>query len=263
MKKLWTSSVFLLVLASCNNNSSSETDKKGNSDTSKQKTETTMSSADNILSDQEKADGWQLLFDGQTTKGWHKYGSALAGTAWKVADGILYLDTLSKKEQASSGGDIVTNDEYENFDLKLDWKISPAGNSGIMFRVHEDTTRFHATYESGPEMQIVDNDGHPDGKIIKHQAGDLYDLIACSKKTVKPVGEWNQAEIKSVNGKLDLYLNGENVVSTAIGDDNWKKLVAGSKFKAWPGFATYPKGRICLQDHGDKVSFRNIKVKRL
>src|SRR5262249_11348223 len=109
----------------------------------------------------------------------------------------------------------------------------------------------------------VDNVGHSDGRIIKHKAGDLYDLISCSKEVVKPAGEWNAAEIKILNGKLDLYLNGENVVTTTLWDDNWKKMVAGSKFKEWPGFGTFKKGKIDLQDHGATVWFRNIRVKRL
>jgi hypothetical protein len=112
-------------------------------------------------------------------------------------------------------------------------------------------------------MQVLDNAGHDDGKIIKHHAGDLYDLISCSQETVKPVGEWNQVEIISNNGKLDFILNGTNVVSTTMWDDNWKKLVAGSKFKDMPDFGTYKKGRIALQDHGNMVSYRNIMIKKL
>jgi len=150
----------------------------------------------------------------------------------------VYVDTTVKGE----GADLVTDEEYENFDLKLEWKIAKNGNSGIIFFVHEDTAKYKATYETGPEMQVLDNDGHPDGKIVKHRAGDLYDLISCRKETVKPVGEWNAAEIKVVNGKLDLYLNGENVVSTTMWDDNWKTMVAGSKFKSMPGFGTFKKG---------------------
>jgi hypothetical protein len=112
-------------------------------------------------------------------------------------------------------------------------------------------------------MQVLDNDGHPDGKIIKHRAGDLYDLISCSKETVKSVGEWNDVEIKSLNGKLDFYLNGENVVSTSLWDDNWNKMIAGSKFKQWKGFGSFKKGKICLQDHDCGVWFRNIKIRKL
>src|SRR5215470_4115166 len=193
---------------------------------------------------------WISLFDGKTTRGWHKYGGGPVGSAWKVADSVLYLDASEKEgEKIKGGGDIVTNEQFENFDLKLEWKISKGGNSGIMFCVHEDTTKYKAPYETGPEMQVLDNDGHPDGKIKKHRAGNLYDLISCSKETVKPVGEWNQVEIKLLNSKLDFFLNGENVVSTMMWDANWNKLVAGSKFKTMPGFATFKKGHIILQDH--------------
>lgn len=202
--------------------------------------------------------GWISLFDGKSTAGWHKYGGGQAGAEWKIADSTLYTDTTAK-----GGADLVTDEEFENFDLKLEWKISKGGNSGIIFYVHEDSAKYKHTYETGPEMQVLDNDGHADGKIIKHHAGDLYDMISCSKETVKPVGEWNQAEIKSLNGKLDFYLNGENVVSTTMWDDNWKNMVANSKFKDMTGFGIYKKGHIALQDHGNAVWFRNIQVKKL
>lgn len=207
---------------------------------------------------------WTTLFDGSSTTGWHRYGGGPVGAAWKVKDSALYLDTTVKKDwQVAEGGDIVTDEEYENFDLKLDWKIAPGGNSGIIFYVHEDSAKYQYTWQTGPEMQVVDNDGHPDGKIIKHQAADLYDLVACSKKTVKPVGEWNTAAIRSLNGQLDFFLNGEKVVSTTMWDDNWKQLIAGSKFKDMPGFGTYKKGRIALQDHGNMVWYRNIRIRKL
>jgi len=202
--------------------------------------------------------GWTTLFDGSSTNGWHSYGKTSANTRWKIADGAITIDTASKES-----GDLVTNDEYENFDFQVEWKIAPKGNSGIIFLVKEDTVKYHATYVTGPEMQVLDNNGHEDAKIPKHRAGDLYDLIACSTETVKPAGEWNQAEIKINNGKLDFFLNGTNVVSTTLWDDNWKKLVAGSKFKAMPDFGTFKSGHIALQDHGNMVSYRNIRIKKL
>lgn len=211
------------ALLSC---SSSSNEKKQNENAEKPKMDSTL----NTLTDEQKADGWQLLFDGKTTAGWHKYGGAKVGSAWKVEDGMLFLDTTVKAGwQVKDGGDIVSDSGFENFDLKVEWKIAKDGNSGIMFYVHEDTTKYKYPWETGPEMQVLDNNGHPDAKIPKHRAGDLYDLISCSKETVKPYGEWNQAEVKCVNGKLDLFLNGENVVSTVLWDDAWKKLVAGDR----------------------------------
>ena len=210
----------------------------------------------------EKNDGWQLLFDGKTTRGWHSYGKSTAGSAWKVENGTLHLDAASKKGGAQ-GGDLVTDEEFDNFDLKLEWKISKNGNSGVMIYVKEDAAKYNEPYFTGPEMQVLDNAGHPDGKIFKHHAGDLYDLVASPKDVTKPVGEWNSAEVIANNGKLDLYLNGDHSVSTTMWDDNWRKMIAGSKFKEWHDFGTFKKGRIDLQDHGDDVWFRNIKIKRL
>ncbi len=203
-------------------------------------------------------DGWVSLFDGKTTAGWHTYGQPKAGARWKVMHGAISIDTSVK-----NGGDLVTNKTYTNFDLKLEWKISKNGNSGILFYIQEDTVKYKETYKSGPEMQVLDNDGHPDGKITKHRAGDLYDLIKSSSEPVKPVGEWNQAEIIANKGKLELKLNGVTVVSTTMWDDNWKQLVAGSKFKSMPNWATFTSGKIALQDHGNAVWYRNIMIKKL
>ena len=219
--------------------------------------------APNTLSKKEVKQGWQLLFDGHSTKGWHSYGKKVAGKVWNVEDGALHMNGAVKKSNPAEGGDLVTDAEYDNFHLALDWKISKNGNSGVMVYVKEDAKKYGEAYFTGPEMQVVDNEGHPDGKIFKHQAGDLYDLIPSSKKAAKAVGEWNHAEIIANNGKLDLYLNGEHTVSTQMWDDNWRKMVAGSKFKAWPDFGLFKKGRIDLQDHGDDVWYRNIKIKTL
>jgi hypothetical protein len=201
--------------------------------------------------------GFTPLFDGTSTKGWHKFNANGIGAGWKVADGTLYLDPAAK-----DGGDIVTDEVFENFHLKLEWKISAGGNSGIMFYVQEDA-KYDYTFRTGPEMQVLDNDGHADAKIIKHRAGDLYDLISCSKETVKAVGEWNLAEIIVNKGKLELRLNGETVVSTIYGDDAWRNMIAGSKFKTMPDFGKATSGKIALQDHGNTVWYRNIRIKKL
>ena len=258
MKFFLVCSIVLLSIIACNDNDASGEATDSTTITAKDGLEM------NVLTDQQKTEGWQLLFDGESTKGWHKYGGKPVGSAWKVADGALYLDTTIKENwQIKDGGDIVSDSAFENFHLKLEWKIAKDGNSGIMFYVHEDTVKYKWPWETAPEMQVLDNSGHPDSKIIKHRAGDLYDLISCSKETAKPAGEWNLAEVKCLNGKLDLFLNGENVVSTTLWDDNWKKLVAGSKFVKMPDFGTYKKGKIGLQDHGNAVWFRNIMIKKL
>ena len=213
-----------------------------------------------LLTDEEQKEGWKLLFDGTSIAGWHNYGGGAVGSQWKIDNGALKFAGTEKMDTIPQ--DIVTDEEYENFHLKLEWKVDTGANSGIMFYVVEDTAH-KRPYWTGPEMQVLDNERHPDSKIVKHRAGDLYDLISCSKETVRPALEWNQAEIKAVNGKLDFWLNGENVVSTQMWDDNWNKMIAASKFAQWPGFGTYKKGRICLQDHGDNVWFRNIKIRKL
>ena len=208
-------------------------------------------------------EGWISLFDGQTLNGWSKYGGGEVGKAWKVENGELFLDATNKAGwQTGDGGDIVTNEEFENFHLKYDWKIAQNGNSGVMFFVH-DSPEFQNPWNTGPEMQVLDNEGHPDAKIISHRAGDLYDLIVSNEETVKPFGEWNQAEIIANNGKLDLILNGKTTVSTTMWTPEWEALIAKSKFKDMPGFGKYKKGKIALQDHGDLVSFRNITIKKL
>ncbi len=227
-----------------------------------------MNTSPNMLSRQEIKEGWQLLFDGQTTNGWHGYGKKTVPKAWKAEKGTLHLEAASKRNYTTDeGGDIITDKEFENFDLKLEWQISKKGNSGIIFYVKEDyinnTLKYEKSYHTGPEMQVLDNAGHKDGKIHKHKAGDLYDLIPSTKNAVKPVGEWNQVQIISNKGKLDFYLNNEHIVSSTMWDDNWRKMIAASKFHQWPDFGTFKKGRIDLQDHGDDVWYRNIKIKKL
>jgi uncharacterized protein YaiE (UPF0345 family) len=250
----------LVIVVSACNNSTKKNDKNSERDTAKPKSETTI----NVLTDEQKADGWQLLFDGQSTAGWHKYGGAPVGSSWKVIDGALHLDVTDKESwQAKGGGDIVSEKEYKNFHLKLEWKIDTCGNSGIMFYVHEDSSKYKFPWETGPEMQVLDNSCHPDAKIIKHRAGDLYDIITSSPETVKPALEWNQAEIKCVNGALEFYLNGTKVLNTVLWDNAWKEALKSTKWKDYKDFGTYNTGRIALQDHGNNVWYRNIMIKEL
>jgi hypothetical protein len=215
------------------------------------------------LETEASSEGWIPLFDGQSFTGWSKYGGGEVGKAWKIENGEIYLDATNKDGwQTGDGGDIVTNEEFENFHFKYEWKIAPNGNSGVIFLVHE-SPEYQYPWQTGPEMQVLDNNGHPDAKIISHRAGDLYDLIVSSEETVKPAGEWNQAEIVINQGKLDLFLNGVNVVSTQLFTPEWEALIAKSKFKDMPGFGKYKKGKIALQDHGDVVHYRNLRIKKL
>jgi hypothetical protein len=259
MKKLLYA-FWILGIISCNNAADKSSNASADSSSAAGKTDTASSSAAPSSSTE-----WVSLFDGKTTNGWHTYGRTTVGSAWQVDSGAIHLTAPKKMKefQNSEGGDIVTNDSYENFDLKLEWKISPKGNSGIIFLVNEDSSKYKYTWNTGPEMQVLDNNGHPDGKIKKHRAGDLYDLISSSSEPVKSVGEWNQAEIKIDHGKLDLFMNGTNVVSTTLWDDNWNKMIAHSKFKDMPGFAKSHSGKIALQDHGNEVWYRNIQIKKL
>jgi hypothetical protein len=203
--------------------------------------------------------GFKAIFDGQTTSGWHTYGKTTVGTAWKVEDGVLHFDPTAAKN--GQGGDLVTNLEYTNFHLKLEWKVAPNANSGIIFYVKEDIKKYKNTYETGLEMQVLDNDGHPDGKIEKHRAGNLYDLIKGTSEPVKPVGEWNAVDLVCKNGKLTFVLNGVTIIETKLWDEQFKALLAGSKFASWADFATFKTGKIALQDHGDNVWYRNIMIK--
>jgi hypothetical protein len=250
-KKLGVGLLVALSLIACNTNNAQQ--------------KTVKETAPNTLTPQEKKEGWQLLFDGKSYKGWHKYGGAKVGDAWVINDNSIHLDAGAKRNewQIAEGGDIVTDQAFGDFHLQYDWKVDKGGNSGVIFYIHEDTTKYRWGWQTGPEMQVLDNERHSDAKIHKHRAGDLYDLIASSSEPVKPALEWNHAEIKSEKGKLNFYLNGVNVVSTQLWDDAWKALIAGSKFKDMPGFGTYREGKISLQDHGDKVWYRNIKIKKL
>lgn len=195
------------------------------------------------------------LFDGKTTNGWHSYLKTGPG-AWRVVDGALQLDP-----KAPDQGDLVTDKEYENYELSLEWKIAEGGNSGIIFGVHEDPS-FNATYLTGIEMQILDDAKAEDNKLATHRAGALYDMRA-ALHPAKPAGEWNKVKIRKLNGHLTFWLNGEKVIETQIGSPEWQEMLNKSKFKTWKGFAAYPKGHIALQDHGAVVSFRDIKIKEI
>lgn len=228
----------------------------------KKESNTNEAFAPNTLSDAEKLAGWKLLFDGKTTAGWHSFNQKTAAKKWVVEDGALTLNP-NAPGAVEANGDLVTDEVYSNYELCLDWKIAACGNSGVIYNVVEDP-KYTWAWQTGPEMQIIDNPCHPDGKIVKHRAGDLYDLIASSKETVKPAGQWNEARLVNRNGKVEHWLNGTKVVEVDMTGDAWKKLIAGSKFKEMPDFGKTTSGRIMLQDHGgDRVWFRNMKIRQL
>jgi len=221
-----------------------------------------MAQAPNTLTKKEKKEGWKLLFDGKTTEGWHTYLKDSVGSKWQVKDGTLTFDPSQPKE---GGGDIVTNDEYENYELALEWKISKGGNSGIIFDIQEDP-KFGATYLTGPEMQVLDNINAEDNKKENHLAGCLYDMSGdASVSKPKPVGEWNQVRILQDKGKLTFWLNGTKTFEGQIGSEEWNHMVANSKFsnKAFSDFAKVAKGKIALQEHPGSSQWRNIKIRPL
>jgi len=219
----------------------------------------------NTLTATEKSTGWKLLFDGASTNGWHNFNKTTIGTSWIVENGALALDARKNTEghwQAPDGGDILTAEEYENFELNIEWKISPCGNSGIIYNVVESKDHEYV-WQTGPEMQVLDNTCHPDTRFVTHRAGDLYDMIECKYVTVKPAGEWNKVRLIKNKGKVEHWLNGVKVVEYEMYTDTWKEMIKVSKFKDMAGFGLATKGKIALQDHGDKVWYRNIKIRPL
>ncbi len=218
----------------------------------------------NQLTSAEVEAGWSLLFDGKTTNGWRTFKKDRIGQSWKADGGKLMLVTVNSngKSRAIDGGDILSEQTYGNFELSLDWMVKDCGNSGIIFYAQE-MDDYDRVWKTGPEMQILDNSCHPDAKIHKHRAGDLYDLIPCSQETVKPAGEWNNARIRIIDGKGTFWLNGTQVVNFDMNSQEWKDMIAQSKFAEYPGFGKFKEGHIVLQDHGDPVAFRNIKIRRL
>lgn len=208
--------------------------------------------------------GWTELSGGNTISNWHTYGKKQAGNAWNIDSGSIHLQPGAKNGyQTAGGGDLVSNDTFGNFDLTLEWKIAKKANSGIMIFVQEDTSKYKETWNTGPEMQVCDKDSNEDAHSFKHEAGDLYDLIASTVMSAKPALEWNEVEIVSNAQRLDLYLNDVHIISTPLWNASWQNLIAGSKFSTMPGFGTFHSGHIALQDHGEEVWYRNIRIKKI
>jgi 3-keto-disaccharide hydrolase len=211
---------------------------------------TSMPQSPNVITAAEKAAGWQSLFDGVTTHGWRGYQKKTMPAGWVVEDGTL--------TRAAPGGDIITDKQYKDFELALEWKISEGGNSGIMFHVTEGA---EDTYETGPEMQVLDDARHADGHSRLTSAGAAYGLYPSPAGIVKPAGEWNQIRLLVKGHHVEHWLNGVKVVEYELQSPDWEAKVAASKFKQWPGYGRALKGYIALQDHGDRVWYRSIKIR--
>jgi hypothetical protein len=207
----------------------------------------------------QKKGKWVSLFDGKSFNGWHSWQADNVLPQWKIEDGAMVLTE-------KGGKDLVTDKEYGDFELELEWKISEKGNSGIIYHVVEDK-KYCCPYSTGPEIQVLDDERHPDakaGKAGNHKSGSLYDILPPTDfAAVKPAGQWNKAKIVIKAGKGESWLNGKKVVDFPTQGAEWDALVANSKFKTWDGFGSFQKGKIALQDHGDKVSYRNIRIKEL
>ncbi len=211
----------------------------------------------NTLTDQEKQEGWKLLFDGTTLNGWRSYLKDTI-TGWIVEEGTL--KALGKG--GDIGGDIISEDQFENFELKMEWKIAPEGNSGILYLVVEDTS-YTAVYETGPEYQLLDDEGFPEPLEDWQLTGANYAMHVAKDKELKPVGEWNTAKIVMDHGHVEHWLNGKKVVEYEMWSEEWKELVQAGKWKDYPGYGSAKKGHIALQDHGSFVWFRNMKIREL
>ena len=209
----------------------------------------------------ETAEDWTVLFNGKDLTGWRSYGEESAGSAWIVKDGSIVLDA-DESTTAMTGGDLITEGQYENFELELEWKISAGGNSGIFFGVREIAGQ-RVAYETGIEMQILDNDNHADGKLPETSAGSCYALYAAAENVVRPVGEYNEVRLIVSDASVEHWLNGHKIVEYTIGSEDWSDRVAASKFADWEHFARYRNGHIALQDHTDRVWFRNIRIREL
>jgi hypothetical protein len=213
------------------------------------------------LTDSEKAEGWKLLFDGRTLNGWQIFKGRKNNT-WEVQDGMLHCKALNEKVQGDGDerSDIMTTEEFSNFELVFDWKIAAQGNSGVMFRVTEE---FDQPYHSGSEYQLIDDIGYPGKLTEKQKTGANYDMHLVEKKSLNAVGEWNSTKIVANGNHVEHWLNAEKIVEYELGSADWKKRKEESKWKEWKGYGMSPKGYIDFQDHGSEVWFKNVRLRIL
>lgn len=226
----------------------------------------------NRLTADEKAAGWMLLFNGEDLQGWHGLGrDDIPEGHWVVEDGAIKKVAgdqvpMGPDGEPVEGGDLITTDTYENFELRFEWKVSPAGNSGIKYNVSEDMSAANGSHAAlGFEYQVIDGEGHPQvqPEDSTYMAGALYDLIPPRGRTLQPVGEWNSARIVLCGQHGEHWLNGSKVVEYELGSPRFDSLLAASKFADVAGFTDRRRGVIALQDHNDAAGYRNIKLKVL
>jgi hypothetical protein len=235
-------------------------------------TATAAAQTPNQLTEAERSAGWRLLFDGTSLAGWRGLGLDSVPTAhWRVIDGaIAKIPTAKVPRQADGqpavGGDLMTIDAFRDFELAFEWRVTPGANSGVKYNVSEALSLAHATNHAalGFEYQVLDDVLHPDNKVATHLAGSLYDIIAPgAAKHLRPVGEWNSARIVLRGNHGEHWLNGVMVVEFDLGTPRLDSLIEKSKYKPIPGFAERRKGHVILQDHGDEVYFRSIRIREL
>ncbi|HEY0655069.1 MAG TPA: DUF1080 domain-containing protein [Chryseosolibacter sp.] len=246
----------LLVFASCQ---STKTEDTPTQDTTNVASAEPAETGLNQLTEAQKAEGWKVLFDGQSTSGFRFYKNK-ENNSWEVVDGTLHAKPNGAG--ADKRADLVTVDQYENFELMFDWRVPAAGNSGVMFRVTEEND---APYLSGPEYQVIDDKGWPGDPLKQTQlSGSNYDMHAApADKPLNPQGEWNSSKIVVNGNHVEHWLNGAKMLEYELNSDEWKKLKAGSKWKDAKGYGASPKGLIAFQDHGQEIWFRNIYIKTL
>ena len=250
MNRIYIFAFALMVIVSCQTAKQEDRALNDSTATDSMKNEVTY----NVLTPEQEAEGWVLLFNGQDTTGWRFFKNK-ENNSWEVVDGTLHC---KPSQTADKRADIMTTSQYENFQLAFDWKVAPKANSGVMYRVTEE---FDDPYLSGPEYQVIDDNGNPDAKPV-HTTGANYDMHAPGpEKSLRPTGEWNSSKIVVNGNHVEHWLNGAKVLEYEFGSEEWKKLKNASKWKDAKGYGMAKKGHIDFQDHGDEVWYRNIMIR--
>lgn len=213
-------------------------------------TTTLVTTSANALTPEESRDGFRLLFDGRSLDQWREYRGTTAGS-WEVQDGTIH-------HGAGDGQDLLTREQFADFELRLEWKIAPAGNSGIFYR---GTEEYDAIYWTAPEMQVLDDSAHADGHDRLTSAGSAYGLYAAPAGVVRPAGEWNEVRIVARGHHVEHWMNGQKVVEYELQSPDWTAKVAASKFKEWPRYGLAPRGHIAVQVHGNDVWYRSVRIR--